>query len=113
MKAYTVEIEIDVPRDRVVELFDNPDNLCKWQTGLQSFELVSGEPGQSGAKSKLVFVQGEHTIDLIETVTRRNLPDEFNGAYEWCGGRNTLCNRFIELVFVRKLTFYVESGCVR
>ena len=97
MKAYTVEIEIDVPRDRVVELFDNPDNLCKWQTGLQSFELVSGEPGQSGAKSKLVFVQGEHTIDLIETVTRRNLPDEFNGTYEWCGGRNTLCNRFIEL----------------
>ena len=29
MKPYTVEIEIDLPRDRVIELFDNPDNLCE------------------------------------------------------------------------------------
>ena len=52
MKAYTVAIEIDLPRDRVIELFDNPDNLFKWQTGLQSFDHLSGEPGQPGAKSK-------------------------------------------------------------
>jgi len=97
MKSYTVEIEIDLPRDRVIELFDNPENLLKWQKGLQSFEPVSGEPGQPGAKSKLVFLNGKHRIELIETITERNLPDEFNGTYEWKGGRNTLRNRFIRL----------------
>ncbi len=97
MKPYTVHIDIALPRDRVIELFDNPDNLAKWQTGLQSFERISGEPGQPGAKSKLVFLNGKHRIELIETVTERNLPDEFNGSYEWGGGKNTLRNRFIEL----------------
>ncbi len=97
MKEYTVEIEMAVPRARVVELFDNPDNLFKWQTGLQSVEHISGERGQPGAKSKLVYLSGRHRIELIETVTVRNLPDEMSGTYEWQGGKNTLRNRFIEL----------------
>ncbi len=97
MKPYTVEIEIELPRDRVIDLFDNPDNLFKWQTGLQSFEHLSGEPGHEGATSKLVYLSGKHRIELIETITKRNLPDEFNGTYAWNGGRNTLINRFIEL----------------
>lgn len=97
MKSYTVEIEINLPRDRVIELFDNPDNLKKWQPGLQSFEHVSGEPGQPGARSKLVYLNGKHRVELTETVTKRDLPDEFNGTYSWGGGENTLENRFIEL----------------
>ena len=80
MKAYTVAIEIDLPRDRVIELFDNPDNLFKWQTGLQSFDHLSGEPGQPGAKSKFVYRSGKHTIELIETVTERKLPDEVSSS---------------------------------
>ena len=97
MKPYTVEIEIALPRERVVELFDEPENLYKWQTGLQSFEHLSGEPGQVGATSKLVYLNGKHRIELLETITDRNLPDEFSGTYEWSGGRNTLQNRFIAL----------------
>ena len=97
MKPYTVEIEIALPRNRVIELFDNTDNLFKWQAGLQSFERISGEPGQPGARSKLIYQNGKHTIELFETVTERNLPDEFNGTYEWNGGKNTLRNRFIEV----------------
>ena len=97
MKPYTVTIEFDLPRDRVIERFDNPDNLFKWQTGLQSLQHLSREAGQPGAKSKLVYRSGKHTIELIETVTERKLPDEFNGTYEWPGGRNTLRHRFIEL----------------
>lgn len=97
MKPYTVEIDINLPRDRVIELFDNPDNLFKWQTGLQSFEHQSGQPGQVGAKSKMVYLNGKHRIELTETITKRNLPDEFDGTFEWKGGKNTLVNRFIEL----------------
>jgi hypothetical protein len=62
MKSYTVEIEIDLPRDQVIALFDNTENLFKWQTGLKDFEHISGEPGQPGAKSKLTYLYGKRTI---------------------------------------------------
>ena len=97
MKPYTISVEIDLPREKVVELFDNSDNMFHWQTGLKSFEHLSGEPGQPGAKSKMVYVNGKHTIELIETISKRNLPDEFNGSYEWTSGMNTLENKFIEI----------------
>ena len=97
MKPYTIEIEINLPRDRVIELFDNPDNLAKWQNGFHSFARLSGEPGQPGSTSKLVFMNGKRRMELLETVTERNLPDEFNGTYEWSGGMNSLRNQFVEL----------------
>ena len=97
MKPYTSTVDIELPRDQVLALFDDPDNLVKWQKGLQSFEHMSGEPGQVGAKSKLIFLNGEQHIELIETITKRDLPDEFSGLYQWKGGSNTLVNRFTEL----------------
>ncbi|MFG0329058.1 MAG: SRPBCC family protein [Phycisphaerales bacterium] len=97
MKPFTVEIDIDLPRDEVIALFDDPDNLAKWQNGFQSFEPISGVPGEPGAKSRLVYQHGRQRMELTETVTKRDLPDEFNGRYEWDGGHNTLENRFIEL----------------
>ena len=93
---YTTEIVIDLPRERVIELFDDPDNLPKWQPGLQSFEHLSGEPGRPGARSRLVFDQGGRRIEMIETITRRDLPDEFSGTYETQGVENWMTNRFIE-----------------
>ena len=97
MKAYTVSIHIDLPRDEVIELFDNSDNMFHWQDGLQAFEHLSGEPGQVGAKSKMTYLNGKNTMELIETITSRDLPDELSGFYDWGGGSNTLQNRFIEV----------------
>ncbi len=97
MKAYTVSIDIELPRERVIELFDDPDNLVKWQPGLLSFERISGEPGQPGARSKLTYQHGKRTMDLIEVLEVRKLPEEFHGRYEWPGGSNTLENYFHEL----------------
>lgn len=94
---YTTEIEIDKPIDEVVALFDNADNLGKWMEGLQSFEHLSGEPGQVGAKSKLVFKMGKREIEMIETITVRNLPDEFSGTYEAKGVFNIVKNKFVPL----------------
>ena len=39
---YTQEVEIALPRDEVIRLFDDPANLVKWQRGLQSFEPLDG-----------------------------------------------------------------------
>lgn len=47
---HTVETIINKPIDTVIELFDNPDNLDKWMEGLQSFEPISGTPGQPGIR---------------------------------------------------------------
>ena len=97
MKAYTVSIDINRPRDEVIELFDSSDNLFCWQTGLQSYEHLSGEPGTVGAQAMLVYQDGKHRVELTETITKIDLPDAFNGTYEWGGGMNTLENRFIEV----------------
>jgi len=92
---YTTEVEINLPVKKVIELFDNPDNLKLWMEGLQSFEHLSGTPGQPGAKSKLKFKMGKREIEMIETITVRNLPEEFSGTYEAKGVFNIVKNKFI------------------
>ena len=82
MKPLTAEIEIDLPRERVVELFDNPDNLCKWVPRLQSAEHLSSEPRQPGAKLKMVYQAGWNRVEVIETITERSLPDEQRSTWE-------------------------------
>lgn len=94
---YTSEIEINKPLEQVIELFDNPDNLSKWMEGLQSFEHISGTPGEVGAKSKLVFKMGKRNMEMIETITVKNLPDEFSGTYEVNGIFNIVKNKFVKL----------------
>lgn len=94
---YTSEIEINQPIDKVIELFDNPENMSKWMEGLQSFEHLSGNQGEVGAKSRLKFKMGKREIEMIETITVRNLPQEFSGTYEAKGVYNIVKNSFIKL----------------
>ena len=91
---YTCEMVVDRPRNSVVALFDNPDNMKLWQPDLQSFEALSGTPGQQGATSKLVYKMGSRIIEMVETITERNLPDTFAGTYEAKGVNNTVRNSF-------------------
>ena len=93
---YTTEIIINLPLDKVVSLFDNPDNMKKWMKGLVSFEPVSGIPGQVGAKSKLRFKMGSRDVEMIETITVRNFPAEFSGTYEAKGVFNVVINKFTD-----------------
>jgi len=92
---YSSEVIIDLPRDEMLALFDSTENLFKWQEGLQSFDHLSGEPGQPGAKSKLVFDMGGRQMEMIETITGRDLPDSMSMTYEMNGVFNTVHNRFV------------------
>lgn len=94
---YSQEIVINKPINEVIALFDNPDNMSKWMEGLQSFEHISGAPGQPGAKSKLKFKMGNKEIEMIETIVVRDLPTEFSGTYEAKGVFNVVKNRFEKL----------------
>jgi uncharacterized membrane protein len=91
---YTCTVEINKPIDHVVKLFDSPENLKKWMQGLESFEPISGIPGQPGAKSLLKFKMGKRQMEMIETVTVRNLPSEFTGTYEVKNVFNIVKNSF-------------------
>jgi carbon monoxide dehydrogenase subunit G len=93
---YETELIIELPRERVIELFDDPDNLSQWQPGLKSFEHISGEAGQPGTKSKLLYEMGSRTVEMIETIEKRELPDEFTSTYEAKGVWNYNANRFYE-----------------
>lgn len=94
---FSLHVDIDLPIDKVIELFDNTDNMMKWQEGLLSFEHLEGEPGQPGAKSKLVYKNGSKTFDLYEEITVRNLPEEFSGYYDHVAMRNSMNNSFASL----------------
>ena len=93
---YTSEITIDLPRRRVIELFDSSENLAKWQPGLQSFDFISGEEGKAGAISKLVYDEGGRRVEMIETIINSDFPDAFSATYEAKGVMNWVSNRFYE-----------------
>ncbi|MDQ0092808.1 SRPBCC family protein [Paeniglutamicibacter psychrophenolicus] len=94
---FTQELTVNLPRQRFIELFDDPENLKEWQKGLISFEGVSGTPGEPGATSRLTYRQGRGTMEMIETVTRRDLPEAFDGTYDAKGVHNVCRNEFHDL----------------
>jgi len=94
---YLNQIDIDLPRARVVALFDNPENMKQWMPGLLSFETFEGTPGHAGAKSRMEFQMGKRKIKMIETIVSNNLPDEMEGYYEMNGMKNDIKVSFIEI----------------
>jgi len=93
---YTTEVSINLPRSKVIKLFDSTENMHKWQPGLKSFEHVSGQPGQEGAKSRMIYEGRKGDLEMLETITTRKFPDEFHGIYEAKGVYNEMYNYFEE-----------------
>ncbi|WP_420317732.1 SRPBCC family protein [Ekhidna sp.] len=91
---YACEIVIDKPRDEVIKFFDNPDNMKYWQKGFVSFDHISGEPGKPGAESIIKYDFGKRKMELIETITFRQLPDEFHANFTTKGAVNIQKNYF-------------------
>ncbi|MEZ4768294.1 MAG: SRPBCC family protein [Caldilineales bacterium] len=78
----TSEITINRPRERVVELITNSDYTPKWQPGVKSVELLSGEKDQLGARSRVIFEFSGMQLEVVETVIMRSPPDRFASAFE-------------------------------
>lgn len=93
---YTVETLIELPLDEVIKKFDNTENMKHWQRGLISVEHLSGTPGEVGAKMKMNYQLGKRKMELIETITYKNLPNEFHGTYDTKGMHNIQENYFSE-----------------
>jgi hypothetical protein len=91
---YKLDIIINKPVAEVVALFENPDNLKEWQPELVSFEHLSGDKGQPGSKSKIVYLMGKRECEMIETIERNELPEMFIATYETNGVVNRMENQF-------------------
>lgn len=105
---YKNEVIIKAPREVVVALFDNPDNLAKWQKGFVSMELIEGIAGKVGSKHKLRYKMGKRDIEMIETVTKTALPDHFSGTYEAKSVFNHIDNYF-EVVDGSTTRYWTEN----
>jgi len=85
--------DINAPLHKVIELFENPDNLKEWQDGFKSLEPIRGAPGEVGAKSKLTYEK----LELVETIIRNELPEEFKANYEHKHMTNTMSCKFTKI----------------
>ena len=94
---YTCSVTIDLPREKVIELFDSTENLYKWQDGLKSVEHLEGEPGQPGAKSRLTYDMRGREVQMTEAVINRDLPDELSFVYESRNVWNSCVNTFVDM----------------
>ncbi|MGM0479732.1 MAG: SRPBCC family protein [Bacteroidota bacterium] len=91
---YTVEVEIDKPLQKVVEVFRNTENYYDWMQGLEKIEQLSGTPGSEGAETLLHFKMGKRRMQMKETVLRANLPDSYLVSYDVKGVYNEVDNKF-------------------
>lgn len=108
---YTTEVTIDLPRNQVITLFDNPEHMSKWQDGFVSLEHVSGEYGKAGMISNLKYNSRGREMELTETIESRNLPDEFIAVYETKGVWNRHENYFHDLGDKTKYVTTSEFKC--
>jgi len=94
---FTCTIEIDRPIEEVVTLWKDESNYEHWQEGFQSKELLSGEKGQVGAKSKILLSSKNQKMELIETIEINNLPEEHKVYVEHIHMCNYMTTKFISL----------------
>ena len=108
---YTIETEINAPREKVAELAGNPDNWQKWMEGLKSYEHMSGTLGAGlkvGSKYRVVFKTGNVEMEFIAEVALRNLPDEMRMTMDASNLFAATASRFIALAS-QKTTYVSEQ----
>ena len=94
---YSCEITVEVPREEFVEKLDNPENMKYWQRGLLGYTLLSGQPGEEGARMDLQYKMGKREITMIETILKRDFPNEFHATYDAKGVHNVQRNYFVAI----------------
>lgn len=93
---HKTEVLIDADRATVWRIFDDPDNMKKWQSTLKSFTVASGVPGQPDTVSELVYDDNGREVVMTETITARREPSFLGGTYDTKWGTVVVFNHFEE-----------------
>jgi len=83
-------IDINQTLEKVTEIFANPEYLKEYQDGFVKKELISGDIGEVEAVSKLYYKHGKHKMELIEIITKNDLPYTFEASYHHKHMDNTM-----------------------
>lgn len=94
---YTTEVIINKPRKEVIEKLDSLENMKHWQRGLVNATPLQGNLGEEGATMKLEYKMGKREMAMVETIIKRNLPEEFHTTYDAKGVHNIQQNYFKEM----------------
>ena len=109
---YDTTVEIALPIDAVIALYEDRARDADWQETLVSLEFISGEPGQVGTTTRLHHKMGKRESTMVETITERSLPDLFTATYEAKGVYNLARNRFAAIEDGRtRWTLETEFRC--
>lgn len=93
---HKTEVLIDADRATVWRIFDDSNNMTRWQPTLKSFTHKTGTPGQHDAVSELVYDENGREIVMTETITARREPDFLGGIYESRWSTVVIFNHFEE-----------------
>ncbi|WP_452598605.1 SRPBCC family protein [Pontimicrobium sp. MEBiC01747] len=83
---FTCSVDINASIDKVQSIFLDTSTLKYYQDGFKSKTLISGNEGEKGSKSKIIYEK----LELIETILNNNLPEEFLALYEHKHMTNTM-----------------------
>lgn len=102
-------VEINLPINKVVELFMDKNNFKEWKIDFISYEYISGTPNEVGAITKLVYKR----FTMLETIVSKKLPNEIAEIFEHKRGdktsmAHTASNRFTSLA-ENKTLFEIET----
>ena len=89
--------EINVPKDKLAELYADPENNRKWMENVERSEQISGKSGMVGSKYRLVQKDGNTQRAFTATVLVRNLPDELKLILDSPSVQVTVKGKFIAL----------------
>lgn len=92
--TYTTKVDIQLPREQVARLLEDPKNFKHWQRGLQSLQPLSGESGMEGSQIELEYLMGKRHLVMIETIIKKNLPEQYFLTYDAKGVHNIQKNYF-------------------
>jgi len=93
---YKLELTLQKSRAEVWKVFDDPDNIDKWQPSLTKIERLEGTAGHPGSVAKLTFKSGEREYSLVEKVIYRAEPERLDNMYENEFADNSVKNTFLE-----------------
>lgn len=71
---YAITVDVDVPRDELVALVDDPVTLPEWHEGLLAVEALDGAPGIEGSRTRLVYDRAGQPVEIVETIVENRLP---------------------------------------
>ncbi len=65
---YSVSINVERPADVVWDAFHDHEKATSWISGLESFELVSGNGIEEGTKYRMTFIEKGEKLVIDETI---------------------------------------------